>query len=148
MQIRTDRSFRYAVDRAALWTALRRVDRYQDWWPWLHEFDGRELSPGTQWRCAVRPPLRYSVRFALDLVEVVDGTLVRVTIDGDITGWAALTATEVDGGSELRLVAELTPTNTLLRLLGWAAGPLANYGHDWVLDTGARQFGRRALGTS
>ena len=35
--------------------------------------------------------------------------------------------------------------NTALRLVSRFAGPVARFGHDWVLDSGARQFIARAV---
>ena len=42
--------------------------------------------------------------------------------------------------------AELAaPGNTALRLVSRFAAPIARFGHDWVLDSGARQFIARAV---
>jgi len=41
---------------------------------------------------------------------------------------------------ELHLVSELTPTNAVLRAVSQFAAPVARFGHEWVLDTGLRQF--------
>ena len=39
----------------------------------------------------------------------------------------------------------LAPGNGALRVMSRFAGPLARVAHDWVLDTGARQFISRAI---
>ncbi|MGA9277508.1 hypothetical protein [Ilumatobacter sp.] len=140
MDIRSDRRFRFDVDRATLWGALIRVDRYPEWWPWLREFEGTGFVEGDLWRCVVKPPLPYSLRFTVALVDVVDHDVVRVQIDGDITGWAELTMVDRDVGCELRLISELSPASRPLRVVARCARPVAAFGHDWVLDTGARQF--------
>ena len=126
-----------------VWEAITRVDRYRQWWPWLHEFDGMAFTEGV--RCVVRPPLPYTLHFDVILAEVVDHELVTARLEGDITGWAQLTAVDHAVGSEFRLTSELGPTGGALRLITRVARPVAAFGHDWVLDTGARQFRDLAL---
>ena len=49
------------------------------------------------------------------------------------------------GGCIATLHSSLAPGNTALRLVSRFAGPIARFGHDWVLDSGARQFIARAV---
>lgn len=140
---------RFDVGVDALWSAVTSVDRYQRWWPWLTELDAPSFEAGARWHCEVRAPLRYRVRFDLLLDEVDpigDARRARATVTGDIDGTATLAARAVERGSELELVATLAPTGAALRRFTHVARPLAAWSHDWVLDTGLRQFGRRALG--
>ena len=145
MDIRSDRRFRFDVERASVWAAITSIERYRQWWPWLHEFDGTAFSEGVRWRCEVKPPLPYTVHFDVILIEVVEHNIVRARIEGDITGWSQLTAIDHDSGCEVRLISELSPASETLRLVARVARPVAAFGHDWVLDTGARQFRSAAL---
>jgi hypothetical protein len=145
VDIRSDRRFRFDVERTEAWAAITRIDRYREWWPWLHGFDGSAFAEGERWECVVKPPLPYTLRFGVILVEVVDHHFVTTRIDGDITGWAKLSAVDHGSGCELRLISELSPASSRLRLIGRIARPVATFGHDWVLDAGARQFRRVAL---
>ena len=52
------------------------------WWPWLTSFDAAGLVAGARWQCTVRPPLRYSVRFAIDLEEVEPSRAADGSRDG------------------------------------------------------------------
>jgi hypothetical protein len=145
VDVRSDRRFRFDAERSVVWAAVARVDRYQDWWPWLRDFDGAALREGERWSCVIRAPLPYSLRFDVVLVEVVERRLVRARVDGDITGWARLTAVDREPGCEVRLMSALRPANTTLRLLARVARPVVTFGHDWVLDTGASAFRSSAL---
>ena len=145
MQIGSDHRFTYTAGPAAVWQAMAAVDQYRTWWPWLRRFEAAELRAGERWRCEVRPALPYTVRFVVVLEEVVAPHRVRSSVEGDIVGTAELALVERAGGSELRLQSALEPANALLRSLGVLARPLAQYGHDWVITTGARQFERAAL---
>jgi uncharacterized protein YndB with AHSA1/START domain len=140
VQLRSERRYPIEAGREVVWAALARVDEYRRWWPWLAAFDGEELATGARWRCAVKPPLPYTVRFQIDLVEVVDGEVVRAEIAGDIEGRAEVRVVDRGAHSELHLRSELAAVRGVPRIVGSLARPLAVRGHDWVLDTGARQF--------
>lgn len=140
MDIHSDRRFHFDADRDAVWAAFMRTDRYKDWWPWLREFDGTAFRQGDRWRCVVNPPLPYRLRFTVVLTEVVQSSVVSARIDGDITGIAEITTSDTDTGCELRLISDLSAARGPLRLVARLMRPAATYGHDWVLDTGARQF--------
>ena len=74
------------------------------------------------------------------LDEVDEPRTVGARIDGDIIGTARVTLRERDGGCEIRLTSTLSPRGRAVRIMADLARPLARKGHDWVLDTGARQF--------
>jgi hypothetical protein len=48
-------------------------------------------------------------------------------------------------GCVATLHSSLAPGNTALQLVSRFAAPVARFGHDWVLDSGARQFIARAV---
>ena len=145
MRFESDRRYQLPVSPTELWAALTRLDRYQLWWPWLREFDAQLLAGDETWDCLVQPPLPYRVRFAVALEEVTAPTTVRASITGDVVGQARLDIVEQPDGSEARLVSHLEPGNGFLRAVARLAAPVVRYGHDWVLDTGARQFIDRAV---
>ena len=146
MDIQSDRRFHFDADREAVWDAILRTDLYRDWWPWLREFDGTALREGDRWRCVVKPPLPYHLRFVVVLTKVEHPGVVCAQVEGDVTGTAEITVTDAEKGCDLRLASDLQATNGLLRFVGRVARPAATYGHNWVLDTGARQFRSAAFG--
>ena len=147
MLVTSDRRYAFGVGPDELWDAFTRVDDYQRWWPWLRRFEGGRIGPGQRWSCTVHPPLPYSLRFDLLLDEVCVGHHVTADVSGDITGRARVDITPTHEGSELRLVSQLAPSSTTLRTISRFARPVATFGHDWVLDTGFRQFATRGLAT-
>ncbi|MCD9625114.1 SRPBCC family protein [Rhabdothermincola salaria] len=142
--LESDRTFPVEAEPGEVWSTLCRPERYRVVWPWLKEFDGTALAEGERWSCAVQPPLPYVVRFRLSLHTVVAGERVEAEVDGDIRGRARLTVAPAPHGTDLHLVSELEPATILLRGVLRAAPPIARFGHDWVLDTGAHQFRSRA----
>jgi uncharacterized protein YndB with AHSA1/START domain len=145
VQLRSDRRFRIPLEPAGLWARIADLDGYRRWWPWLRELDADALAVGDQWRCTVRPPLPYVVRFTITIDDLVPAERIDVTVRGDISGTATLHIRPAPGGCEARLISALTPDHRALRLLTFAAGPMVRFGHDWVLDSGARQFIERAV---
>lgn len=140
-----ERSWPFADPPDAVWAALERTEAYPDWWPWLRAFDSVALAPGSRASFAVDPPLPYSVHLTVTLEQVVPAELVVARVEGDAEGLAHLRISEAGTGSELVLSWALEVRRPLLRLLATAARPVLEWGHRWVVDTGADQFRRRAL---
>ena len=145
MEVRSARRFQFDAAPPALWSALSSVDDYPHWWPWLRSFDARTLAPGQEWRCTVKPPLPYVVRFTIRFDEVHPEQQIDATVRGDIEGPAGLVIEPSGDGSALALTSSLRPTNTILKAAAIVGRPLVRLGHDWVLDIGAGQFASRAL---
>jgi hypothetical protein len=143
MEIVSDRTFDFGAARPVLWAAVADVAGYRRLWPWLVGFDGARLAPGEVWACAVRPPVPYTLRFRITIDEVDPGRRVTATIGGDIRGRARLDLSDSRSGARVRLRSGLAPDTRWLAAVASLARPAVRLGHDWVLDTGARQFGER-----
>jgi hypothetical protein len=148
VEIESDRRLRFPVGATEFWDAVASTDDYRQWWPWLRTFDARGLFAGDEWRCAVRPPLGYTVRFSVHLDEVRAPTWIRARVSGDIGGRAEIDVEPDDDGCAVHLTSTLAPKNRAFAVFALLAGPLVRRGHDWILVTGAEQFARRALDAS
>jgi uncharacterized protein YndB with AHSA1/START domain len=146
VELVSDRRWCFGAPQEAVWAALAATEDYTTWWPWLTAFEATGLVAGARWRCAVRPPLRYSVRFAIEIVDVGRPSFVTARVSGDIAGRARVDVAEEGDGSSVRLTSALAPTRRTVALLTALAGPIARRSHDWVLDTGARQFAAHVTG--
>lgn len=133
------------LPREEVWGLISEVSHYRRWWPWLRSFDAAALAAGEEWRCAVQPPVPYVVRFRVVIEHVEAPVLVRATVKGDVVGTATLTLDDGEDRCTATLRSSLAPGNSALRLISRFAAPIARFGHDWVLDSGARQFIDRAL---
>jgi hypothetical protein len=154
--ITTDHRYELPLRQDTVWSLINSVERYRSWWPWLRQFDGGGLSVGDEWRCTVQPPVPYLVRFRVVIDHVEPPSLVRAQVLGDVVGDATLrlepaTVDAADGngagatGCVALLHSSLAPGNTALAVVSRVAGPVARFGHDWVLETAARQFIARAV---
>ena len=109
-------------------------------------FDAAALAEGEEWRCEVQPPVPYPVRFRVG-IEHVEAPRARPGHGERGRGGRGDAHPRGGGhaGARATLDSSLAPGNTALRLVSRFAGPIARFGHDWVLDSGARQFIARAV---
>ena len=143
---RLDRSFDFEVGPDRFWSVISRTADYRSWWSWLRHIDADELREGTVARCLVRGPVPYDLRLVITVRRLVPTELLDTAVAGDLEGWARLELAPTAGGCRVRLVWEVGPRARIVRATARAARPLVQWGQDWVVATGARQFARRALG--
>jgi uncharacterized protein YndB with AHSA1/START domain len=143
--ITTVHQYELPLPREEVWRLISDVSQYRTWWPWLRAFHAAALASDEEWQCEVQPPVPYLVRFRVAIEDVEPAVLVRAKVGGDIVGVAKLTFSDTDAGCTATLDSSLAPGNRALRLVSRFAGPVARFGHDWVLDSGARQFITRAV---
>jgi uncharacterized protein YndB with AHSA1/START domain len=133
------------LPREDAWSLISDVSSYRNWWPWLRVFDAAALASGEEWRCEVQPPVPYLVRFRVVIEDVETAVRVSASVVGDVVGNATLRFEDTTEGCVATLDSTLAPGNTALRMVSRFAGPIARFGHDWVLDSGARQFIARGV---
>jgi uncharacterized protein YndB with AHSA1/START domain len=138
--ISSARSYGFEASPERVWSLFGRVDDYTCWWPWLRRFEAVGLVRGDAWRCTIRPPLPYTLRIVVHIEHVVAPTLIVAEVSGDIAGRCRVELSDHPDGTEVRLTAELAPVRGLITFVSRVLPGLAGWGHDWVLDTGARQF--------
>lgn len=143
---RLDRSWVFSVVPGELWQALSRTDDFPAWWSWLKVFDSGGLVEHTTSHCVVRAPVPYALSFDVTILAVVPERLVDTRVSGDLEGPARLEVAPHPVGSEARLVWDVRPHSPLLRAAAQVGRPLLEWGQDWVVDTGVRQFRLAGLG--
>lgn len=142
----SERRWSFPVEPAVLWSRITETGSYTAWWPWLRGFEASEgFRAGACWACLVQPPLPYRLRFTVVLEQVEPYRLVAATVRGDIEGRATLTIESGPAGCVACLSSSLGPARPYMCRLARVARPVLRWGHDWVLDTGVRQFAERAL---
>ncbi|WP_208026842.1 hypothetical protein [Rhabdothermincola sediminis] len=137
---RFDRTWTFPVTAGAFWAMIERTEDFPEWWRWLRAFDADGLYRGARARFEIRAPLPYTLRFEVQVVEVMERAVVGTTVAGDLTGPARLELLEVPGGCRARLCWALTPTNPAIGRLARVARPLLAWSHDQIVRAGVRQF--------
>ncbi|MGH9094249.1 MAG: SRPBCC family protein [Acidimicrobiales bacterium] len=143
--VSSQRHYRFDPDPETVWAAISDTGSYRRWWPWLHQFDAQGLQAGDTWTCVIEPPLPYKIEFVVSIERVVRPRLITARLSGDVRGTGTVEITGDDGGSRVRVVSHLAPANGFLRAAARVALPVVRLGHDWILDSGARQFATGAL---
>ncbi|MGH9210042.1 MAG: hypothetical protein ACRD2C_05100 [Acidimicrobiales bacterium] len=144
VEITSDRTYCFEVSSPVLWGMLSRVDDYRSWWPWVRESRATKLAAGEVWQFAIQPPLPYALRCAIHIQAVVEPELIEAEVSGDLEGWARVMMRAGQMETEVRVVTELVAVSAPVRIASRAFPSLARWGHDWVLDTAARQFAAAA----
>jgi uncharacterized protein YndB with AHSA1/START domain len=145
MGFRLDRRFVFDATPDAVWGVLSRPQDFPRWWTWLRRIDADGLTEGTTVRALIRAPIPWSLRLSLHIERVVPGERIDVRAGGDLEGPASLELAAHGSGTEARLVWDLEPRGRLDHAFGLVTRPVLQWGQDWVVNTGARQFQRRAL---
>lgn len=140
-----DRNWDFAVTPAEFWAIVDRTDTYTEWWSWLRDFDCDGLFDGAQAECVIRTPLPYSLQLSIAVTESAPAEFINTRISGDLDGDARLEITPIDDGCCVRLMFSLELRDNVLRHLARVARPTLVWAHDRVIDTGLREFERRAL---
>jgi hypothetical protein len=141
-----DRRWQFPVSPERFWDTVNRTEQYHEWWSWLREFDADGLHEGASAHCVIQAPLPYSLRLDLHIERMVPAELVAVRVAGDLEGPARLEVRPGPGGCEARLVWTLDVHEPWLRRLALVGRPVMGWAHDRVVEVGAREFRRRALG--
>jgi hypothetical protein len=142
---RFDRSWRFDVSLDELWSAIADTGAFPAIFSWLRDYEAGPLASGTVARFRVQPPLPYSLHLVVTVVDVVDRSLVRTRVDGDVRGSADLAVLGIDGGSQARICWELELVRPSLVRVEPILRPVMVAGHDVVVSAGVRQFRKRAL---
>jgi hypothetical protein len=141
----TDRSWEFEVTPLEFYATVERTDMYTEWWSWLREFQSDGLYDGALAECVIRAPLPYSLDLSIAVIECAPAELIMTRISGDLDGDARLEITPAGDGCSVRLVFSLELQDNVLRQLARFARPMMLWAHDRVIDTGLREFERRAL---
>ncbi len=144
---RFDRSWRFPVTPAALWTTLEQHDRYREWWPWLRELtvDGGALQVGTVARLVIQAPLPYQLRCSIRVVDACPPDHVVTAVEGDLRGPAQLALSAVGSETDARLTWALALGTPALRSIAFVARPAMAWAHDRIVERGLQQFEAGAL---
>lgn len=143
-----------AAAPAAVWTAVRDVERWPEWWPSVQAVtrvgSAATDADGEVWRFVFRTRLPY--RMAFDARVVQDEPLrgVRTTVTGRVEGAGRWEVTGVAGGAAVRFDWEVRPAWAWMRLVSPVARPLFVWNHAALMREGgealAARLGTRLLG--
>ena len=141
------RTHRFPGDPESLWASLARVDRYEQWWPWLSELrcEGPPLTTGSSLAGVVAPPVPYRMRVQVALTRCERPSAIDAEVGGDLRGPALLRLRPEGDGTTVEIEWSVEMLQRPMRLADRVAHPLLQWGHDRVVDLTLAGF-RNALG--
>lgn len=139
------REFHFPDPPEVVWAAVEEVDRFEEWWLWLHEFrlDGPGLVDGAVLRGVVAPPLPYRMRIEVELVRCDRPSRVDALIRGDLEGHGELRLHPDGSGTRAEVSWEIEMMQRPMRIASRFALPMLRWGHDRVVEMTVAGFRRR-----
>ena len=134
------RAYEFASTPQELWDAIRKVDRFEEWWPWLEEFrvEGDALKAGSVLYGVVAPPLPYRMRIEVDLTYSDPPREIDALIHGDLEGVARIEMRPSSAGTTIEVAWTVEMMQRPMRLAARFGRPLLQWGHDRVVETTVR----------
>lgn len=139
-------SFHLDPKPSQVWAVISRIDRFEDWWGWLREFEleGEGLRSGSVLRGVVVPPLPYRMRLEVVFDSCTRSRRIEATVHGDLRGTARLDFAPEGAGTRATVSWTIEMMQRPMRLAARVARPLLQWGHDRVVDATVEGF-RRTL---
>jgi uncharacterized protein YndB with AHSA1/START domain len=140
-------AFRFPFPPDQVWSAMRRVDRFERWWGWLKEFrvDGAGLETGAVLHGVVVPPLPYRLGVQIALVECIPPQRIEAAIHGDLEGSASLVLEAERAGTRADVSSSIELMQRPLRLAARVAPGALRWCHDRVVESTVASFRRQLL---
>jgi uncharacterized protein YndB with AHSA1/START domain len=140
-------AFSFPCPPDQVWSAMRRLDRFERWWGWLKEFhvEGVGLEAGTVLHGVVVPPLPYRLGVRIALVDCVRPRHVDAAIHGDLEGSARIVLEPECGGTRAKVTSNIELVQIPLRAAARIAPWVLRWGHDRVVDATVTSFRSHVL---
>ncbi len=135
-------AFSFPCPPDQVWSAMRRVDRFEGWWAWLKEFrvEGAGLEAGAVLHGVVVPPLPYRLTVRIALLECLRPRRIDAAIHGDLEGFARLVLEPEREGTRANVSSTVELVQVPLRIAARVAPWALRWGHDRVVDATVASF--------
>jgi carbon monoxide dehydrogenase subunit G len=135
-------SYRFDAPPAVLWRELGRVDRFEDWWPWMRDvmLVGDALAPGSIISFGIDPPVPFRMHISVFVTESQAPHLIRGDVSGDLKGKATLQLEGEGDRSLCRVTWEVEIANTGIRRVIHIARPILLWAQRWAVEIALKGF--------
>lgn len=141
-----DVSYRGSHDFAAtperLWQELARVDQFERWWPWMRDvrLDGAALEPGSRISFRVVPPVPFTMRIAVDVIDSNEPEWIEGAVSGDLSGSARLELRPRGAGSVCDVAWDVELADPKVRRIVHVARPVLLWAQRWAVEIALHGF--------
>lgn len=133
-----------------IWSALARMDSFEDMWTWLRELrvEGAPLATGCVLHGLVVPPIPYRMRIRVALVRCDPPRAIEADVSGDLVGRARIRFDPEPDGTRATVAWSVEMTPRPMRIAARLGSPLLRWGHDRVVESTVTRFRDRLLDTT
>ena len=137
-------SHRFDASPEELWRELGRVDRFEEWWPWMREvtLDGAALEPGSVISFGIDPPVPFKMRISVAVTDSDAPNRIDGDVSGDLRGTARLELVEQGEHSVCHVSWDVELANQGIRRVIQIARPLLLWAQKWAVEIALHGFRR------
>jgi carbon monoxide dehydrogenase subunit G len=137
-------SFDLDAEPEELWAALKRVDLFPMWWPWIKEVElqGEALAVGSAITFTIDPPIPHKLHVRVDVIESTENEFLLGDVSGDLKGTGSLAFDGFPGVTEATTEWIVEVSNPAIRAIIKIARPLLLYAQRWAVESSLRGFRR------
>jgi Polyketide cyclase / dehydrase and lipid transport len=139
--------WRVAADLELVWTVLRRLEEWPDWWPSVRSLtrldSGTENGEGAVWRFVFQTRLPYNMSFDAEFVRVDPLVAVEARVKGRVQGSGLWSLSDIAGGTLVRFDWLVTPQVGWMRAVAPLARGVFNWNHRALMSEGAEALVQR-----
>lgn len=133
---------RFEASPEDLWEELGRVDRFEDWWPWMRNvgLDGEALAPGSVISFGIEPPVPFKMTISVSVTDSDRPHWIEGDVSGDLSGRARLELTEQGDHALCRVAWDVEIANAGIRRVIHVARPILLWAQRWAVEIALHGF--------
>ena len=135
-------SHRFDASPQELWDELGRVDRFEDWWPWMRDvrLQGTALAPGSVISFGIDPPVPLEMTISVAVTASEEPNWLEGDVSGDLSGTARLELVEQGDHSICTVSWDVEIANRGIRRVIKVARPMLLWAQRWAVEIALHGF--------
>ena len=135
-------SHRFEASPDVLWGELARVDRFEEWWPWMRNvaLEGEALTPGSVISFGIDPPVPFKMTISVAVTDSQQPHWIEGDVSGDLSGRARLELVERRDHSVCEVSWDVEIANGGIRRVIHVARPILLWAQRWAVEIALHGF--------
>lgn len=135
-------SHRFDASPEELWRELGRVDRFEEWWPWMRgvALEGQALAPGSAISFGIDPPVPFKMTITVAVTDSERPRWIEGGVSGDLSGRARLELIEQGDHSLCNVSWDVEIANGGIRRVIHVARPILLWAQRWAVEIALHGF--------
>ena len=135
-------SHRFDASPEELWRELARVDRFEEWWPWMRNvrLSGKALTPGSVISFGIDPPVPFKMTISVAVTDSHAPDWLEGDVSGDLSGRARLELVEQGDHAICHVAWDVEIANAGIRRVIHVARPILLWAQRWAVEIALHGF--------